>query len=129
MTMMIRALPDDCLQVPLEGVAELAEGESLTFDFVVRGHRVPAFVLRRQGQLRGWLNNCPHWDVDLDLGEGRFFAPEIDRIFCRNHGALFEPEGGKCVAGPCVGRGLLPVQLEQRGEQLWAVLEAPLQFG
>jgi nitrite reductase/ring-hydroxylating ferredoxin subunit len=112
------------LQVPVEGAKDLPEGESLTFDFMVNGRRVPAFVLRHRGDLLAWVNSCPHWDVDLDMGDGRFYAPDNDRIYCKNHGALFDPRTGVCVAGPCRGAGLIAVTLEQRDGLLWAVFDA-----
>jgi nitrite reductase/ring-hydroxylating ferredoxin subunit len=31
-----------------------------------------------------------------------------DHIICSTHGALFRPDNGQCVAGPCVGRSLKP---------------------
>jgi nitrite reductase/ring-hydroxylating ferredoxin subunit len=41
--------------------------------------------------------------VDLDLGFGDFYAEDLDRIVCKNHGALFIPQTGECSAGPCAG--------------------------
>ena len=52
------------------------------------------------------MNECPHWAVDLDLGDGDFFDTNIQRIYCKNHGALFHPQTGMCETGPCLGREL-----------------------
>ena len=40
-------------------------------------------------------------------------------IGCRNHGALFEPRTGLCVAGPCRGDALRAVQVQVRDGEVW----------
>jgi nitrite reductase/ring-hydroxylating ferredoxin subunit len=84
----------------------LAEGETRKFEFEREGERLEGFVLRYHGQLYAYANRCPHWSVDLDMGEGRLFSELSQRIFCSNHGALFVPDTGYCDAGPCRGLGL-----------------------
>lgn len=84
----------------------LAEGETRKFEFEREGERREGFVLRYRGQLYAYANRCPHWSVDLDMGEGRLFSDLSQRIFCSNHGALFVPDTGYCDAGPCRGLGL-----------------------
>jgi nitrite reductase/ring-hydroxylating ferredoxin subunit len=39
---------------------------------------------------------------------------------CRNHGALFAPEDGLCLAGPCEGESLDPLRIARRGAG-WAL--------
>lgn len=41
-----------------------------------------------------------------------------DRIVCAAHGALFEPDTGLCVQGPCLGQRLqaLPFVVDALGE-------------
>jgi nitrite reductase/ring-hydroxylating ferredoxin subunit len=85
------------------GAASLAEGEARTFTFMRAGKSCEGFLLRHRLGFFAYANACPHWNVDLDLGFGDFYDPELDRIFCRNHGALFLPESGLCSAGPCAG--------------------------
>lgn len=76
-----------------------------------------------QGRLFAYLNECPHWAVDLDLGDGHFFDPELQHIYCKNHGALFQPTDGRCVTGPCLGRSLVAFPLERDGDD--AVVHLP----
>jgi nitrite reductase/ring-hydroxylating ferredoxin subunit len=33
---------------------------------------------------------------------------------CATHGAIYEPDTGKCVGGPCRGARLRQVQVEER---------------
>jgi len=77
---------------------------------------LPAFVVRWHGNVYAFCNACPHVGAELDWNPGRFFDDSGDYLICAVHGALFEPDTGLCVAGPCAGRCLqgLPV-LERDG--------------
>jgi nitrite reductase/ring-hydroxylating ferredoxin subunit len=69
------------------------------------------FVLRWGRQVFGYVNNCPHDGVNLDWERNQFLDPNGTRLMCGKHGSLFELGTGKCVDGPCKGRGLTPVAL------------------
>lgn len=88
----------------------------MAFDYRWQGEARRGFVLNRGGELRAFANFCPHWKVDLDMGDGRLYSAKIDRIFCQNHGATFDPDSGQCDAGPCVGQGLLRFRLALDGD-------------
>ena len=107
----------------IEGAARLAVGESRTFEFERAGQLLPGFLLAHEAGLFAYLNRCPHWAVDLDLGDGRFYAEDIDRIYCKNHGALFRVIDGVCDHGPCFGRALVPFLVEVEGEDVWLSLD------
>ena len=100
--------------VRIPGAAALPQGESKTFSFERGGATHEGFLLHHAAGFFAYANVCPHWSVDLDLGFGDFYAKEIDRIVCKNHGALFQPQTGECTAGPCAGMFLesFPVTLE-----------------
>jgi nitrite reductase/ring-hydroxylating ferredoxin subunit len=92
----------------------LGHGESRAFSFQRGPRPEQGFVLRWGDELVAYVNRCPHWGVELDLGDERFYAADIDRIYCTTHGALFRPATGECDAGPCSGDSLeaLPFRLE-----------------
>jgi nitrite reductase/ring-hydroxylating ferredoxin subunit len=96
-------LDDAATSVRVVGAAELPEGDARTFTYLRAGRSYEGFLLRHRLGFFAYANACPHWNVDLDLGFGDFYDKDLDRIFCRNHGALFEPETGLCSAGPCAG--------------------------
>ncbi|HKO47670.1 MAG TPA: Rieske 2Fe-2S domain-containing protein [Polyangiaceae bacterium] len=105
------------------GAAKLAPGQSRSFEFQRGGRRVPAFLLcHAQAGLVAYLNRCPHWSVDLDMGDGRFYAEDIDRIYCKNHGALFRVSDGVCDHGPCLGKALVRCSVELEGDDAWVSL-------
>ncbi len=81
----------------------MSHGEAKAFAYRRNGSEGEGFVLRLEQAFHAFANVCPHWNVDLDLGDGRFFDERFGAIVCRNHGALFDPRSGLCRAGPCVG--------------------------
>ena len=103
----------------IEGAARIAHGESRVFEFERDGQALTGFLLRHEAGLVAYRNLCPHWGVDLDLGDERFYAPEIDRIYCKNHGARFRVADGVCDYGPCLGRALRAFAVEEAGDDVW----------
>jgi nitrite reductase/ring-hydroxylating ferredoxin subunit len=101
------------------GAARLAFGESQRFALEQGGEALEGFVLRHETGVFAYLNRCPHWGVDLDLGDGRFYAEDLDRIYCKNHGALFRVSDGVCEHGPCLGRALESFAVELDGDDAW----------
>jgi len=93
-------------QVRVPGVSKLAHGETLRFAFQRGKLPEEGFVLRWGEELYAFANSCPHWSVDLDYGTGDFYDVALDRIVCKNHGALFHPQSGLCDWGPCTGHSL-----------------------
>jgi nitrite reductase/ring-hydroxylating ferredoxin subunit len=112
--------------VRVTDATSLAEGEARTFTYRRAGKSYEGFVLRHRLGFFAYANSCPHWSVDLDLGFGDFYDAELDRIFCRNHGALFLPETGLCSAGPCAGLHLEQFAVALDGED--AVVEVAPQL-
>jgi nitrite reductase/ring-hydroxylating ferredoxin subunit len=108
--------------VRIAGGATLAEGQSRAFPYERAGKTLEGFLLHHASGFVAYANSCPHWDVDLDLGFGEFYAADLDRILCRNHGALFLPQTGLCTAGPCAGMYLERFEVELDGED--AVVDA-----
>jgi len=87
-------------------IANLGPGDSAVFAYERDGLKRQGFVLRHGDEYFAYANCCPHWYVDLDLGDERFYDAAIDRIYCKNHAATFTPRDGHCDSGPCFGRNL-----------------------
>ncbi len=66
------------------------------------------FVVRRGGEVHGYVDRCPHQGLPLTQKLDDYLTPKKDFIACAWHGALFRPEDGKCVGGPCSGASLQP---------------------
>ncbi|MDE2450090.1 MAG: Rieske 2Fe-2S domain-containing protein [Gammaproteobacteria bacterium] len=90
-------------------------------DWPLRG-----FVVRCGNEVRGYINRCPHAGHPLDLRPHRFLTPDRALILCSSHGALFEKDGGLCLAGPCAGERLRAVPLEVIGDVVLIAAKADL---
>lgn len=89
-------------------------GRGVRFTARFGGRDEPAFVVRHQGVVRAYLNRCGHVPAELDWNPGEFFDADRRFLICGTHGALYEPESGRCVGGRCNGRGLIPVAVAER---------------
>ena len=75
-----------------------------------------SLILHRDGgEVRAWLNICPHAGRRLDWAPGQFLKSKDGLLVCAAHGASFETAAGVCVAGPCRGERLRAVAEEVRG--------------
>ncbi|MFP3567544.1 Rieske (2Fe-2S) protein [Paraburkholderia sp. SIMBA_030] len=78
------------------------------------GSEVVVFFVRYDGRAYGYLNRCAHVPMELDWAEGQFFESSGLYLMCATHGAIYAPDTGKCVGGPCRGGRLRPVQVDER---------------
>jgi len=96
-------------------------GAGIRFDVDDGGEEVNAFVVRYRGRVVGYLNRCAHVEMELDWVAGQFFDADGETLLCATHGAAYDPASGRCVGGPCVGRGGLQALavVEQEGVVYW----------
>jgi nitrite reductase/ring-hydroxylating ferredoxin subunit len=110
---------------------ELAErGIALTFPVGIEHGQAMAFAVRFDGRVHAYVNRCAHVPVELDWQPGRFFDLTRLYLICSTHGAVYSPETGVCVDGPCHGRKLQKLEVfESAGLIYWrpcgAVHEPP----
>ena len=62
---------------------------------------------------RGFVNRCPHLGLPLETFPDRFLNASGDALVCSAHGAVFDTTGF-CLAGPCQGKALVPLELDVR---------------
>lgn len=93
-----------------------ALGEKQTAKFRIgRGRQArEGFVIRHEGVLHAYRNECRHVPMTMDWVENRFLSRDGCWIQCATHGALYEIASGLCVSGPPSGQHLrsLPVAVE-----------------
>ena len=99
------------------GIDEVPAGTVKKFWLICGKYRIDCFVVNHRGQLRAYVNSCRHMVTPLDFVRYQFFTEDGDHLMCATHGALYDPDTGLCVDGPCKGLSLhaLPV-LVDRGE-------------
>lgn len=96
--------------IPLRGAVGFLVGAG---DWPFRG-----FVVRQDDAVFAYANVCPHQRHPLDLVDGDFLVQEGTMIRCASHGALFMPDTGVCVVGPCAGQGLLSLDCRVDGDRV-----------
>ncbi len=84
------------------------------FEIERAGMRRPAFALRFGGVVRAYVNECQHQATELDWNPGEFFDAERLYLICATHGALYQPDTGMCIEGPCHGARLATVAVCER---------------
>jgi len=89
-------------------------GAGVRFEIEYWGQCAPAFVVRHEGRVHGYLNRCGHIPVELDWQQGDFFDSNQHYLICATHGALYDPATGACQGGRCEGRGLTPLPVIER---------------
>lgn len=98
---------------------EINEPGSKGFEIEHNGHVINLFVVHKDGVFHAFVNSCPHTGVNLDWQEDQFLDMEDTFIQCSTHDALFEITSGECIAGPCVGKYLTPIELVIRDNSLY----------
>ncbi|MBM3407054.1 MAG: Rieske 2Fe-2S domain-containing protein [Betaproteobacteria bacterium] len=104
---------------------ELSDGGTgVRFEWVSdTGERQSAFVIRHAGVVTAYLNQCAHVPVELDWQPGVFLDDEGKFLVCATHGAVYRPSDGRCMGGPCRGRGLKSVPCYEFKGSVYAGLE------
>lgn len=94
-------------EIPESGAREFFVGQG---DWPFRG-----IIVRRNAAVYAYANVCPHKGHPLNLADDDFLVPapgagQGQLLRCASHGALFVPENGLCMFGPCSGRSLRQLQ-------------------
>jgi nitrite reductase/ring-hydroxylating ferredoxin subunit len=96
-------------------------GRGVRFTVQRHGREEPAFAVRHDGVVRAFLNRCGHIPAELDWSEGEFFDLSGLYLLCATHGAMYLPDTGRCVGGPCAGRGLVPLVVEEADGKVFLI--------
>ena len=93
------------------------------FVLQIGASRFHGFVVRMGKAARGFVDQCPHAGLPLAQQLDAYVATDGDLIVCSWHGALFDPDTGLCVGGPCVGARLTSWPVEVRGGIIFTTKE------
>ena len=96
----------------------LQPGQTARFQLARGGKTVNGFVLNHGGVHHAYVNVCPHAGTPLDLWPNEFLTEDGAYLICSTHGAVFAPDTGICVEGPCPGARLARLRIERVGDAL-----------
>ena len=85
---------------------ELPDPGAQAFEISHNDSLLEIFVLHWRDGWYVYKNQCPHTGVNLNWLPHQFFDTESEFVQCSVHGALFKPDSGLCIHGPCVGEAL-----------------------
>ena len=103
---------------------EIPDGSAKSFVLEMDGTKREVLVVRKSDKVFGYFNWCPHRGTPLDWLKDNFLDREGRLNVCATHGAYFQIENGKCIAGPCTGDSLRPYPVEVRGGVVRSAQEA-----
>jgi len=107
-------MPAESTLIPLCRSTDLQEcGLAVSFDVLYQGQSCWAFAVRFQGEVHAYLNRCSHVAMEMDFQPNRFFDTTGQWLICATHGALYAPDTGRCMNGPCRG-ALVKIALSER---------------
>ncbi len=99
--------------IPLCNSADLVNsGDAVAFDVVYCGRTSRGFAIRFENQVYGYLNQCSHVPMEMDYQPNRFFDSSGQWLMCATHGAMYRPQTGQCIGGPC-RRGLVAIAMTE----------------
>ena len=76
-------------------------------------------IVMSGGSTRAYINRCPHQFIPLETFPNHFLTTDKRHLVCSGHGALFEPQTGLCVHGPCAGQRLQRLNLAEKEGALY----------
>lgn len=99
----------------LISLSELVESQPMACNVLIDNKSIPVIVLRHEGDLHVYLNQCPHQGRRLDYAPGQFLYKD-GLLICSAHGASFLLSTGLCMQGPCRGESLLEFSYEMSAD-------------
>lgn len=106
------------VELTREQCAQVARGRFVRVDLGevdhAQGWRRSVLVGRVGGAWRAYDNVCRHRALPLDLGARSPMSDDGRHLLCHQHGALYCPGDGACVAGPCAGERLAAVAVAEQ---------------
>lgn len=92
-------------------IDNIEDGKALELSYRSGSDIHDIFIQRKGEGIFAYMNICPHAGTPLNMMDGDFMERTGTYLMCHTHGALFQLENGLCVAGPCNGDRLQPIDI------------------
>ena len=106
---------DDILAEPevASAIANISQlSNSKTTVVQAKGLQQAVVLIKYEGEVKAYLNNCPHQNVPLNEAYKIDVNPFEKTMKCSVHDAFFRIEDGLCIEGPCWDEALKTVDVE-----------------
>jgi nitrite reductase/ring-hydroxylating ferredoxin subunit len=97
---------------------DIADGAARIVGFPTGWFPFEVIVVRKGDAVFGYVNECKHMAVPLNLLDDFAVNTEKHHMLCDHHCATFRFEDGYCVEGPCQGQSLSAVPLAVRAGRI-----------
>lgn len=103
---------------PLCEFDEVPDNGARSFTVETKSHPLDIFLVRKGNTIYGYLNSCPHMQVNLNWKPDEFHDHTGEYLQCTFHGAKFRVEDGFCIYGPCVNQSLRALNISNDNGKL-----------
>lgn len=100
----------------LISIIGLRENQPMACNALINNQETSLIVIKINGRVHVYLNQCPHQGRRLDYAPGQFLY-QNHVLVCAAHGASFEMMSGTCQQGPCRGESLQEFLCEEMPDQ------------
>jgi nitrite reductase/ring-hydroxylating ferredoxin subunit len=104
-------------------LADVADGGSRVVPLASAGPDFELIVVRTGDAVFGYINECAHLCVGLNLLDDFAVETKDHHILCQYHYATYRFEDGYCTAGPVQGESLTAVPLAVRSGRVVVAAE------
>jgi len=101
--------------------SEMEEISSRGFSVKLKRKKTDIFIVRKDNQVYGYINTCPHAQAPLEWNPDDFLDDKKEMILCAMHGAEFSIEEGACLGGPCNGAGLETIEIKLVDDEIYCI--------
>lgn len=101
--------------------ADLADRQHRIIPLLFKQEPQSAIVLRHDGRIYAYLNQCVHMVRRLDCMHDAVFDAEQAHLRCSMHGIVFDPATGESLSVLCSGERLEPLRSMERDGQIYLV--------
>jgi nitrite reductase/ring-hydroxylating ferredoxin subunit len=101
--------------------AELADRQHRIVPLLFKKQPETAIVLRYEGQVYAYLNQCVHMVRRLDCVHDAVFDEQQGHLRCSMHGITFDPTSGESLSVLCAGERLEPLRCEEIDSRVYLI--------
>ena len=100
---------------------ELAERAYVIQPVLYAGKSHSCIVLRFDGKLYAYLNQCVHMPRTLNCERDNVFDDRQALLRCSMHGIVYQPETGQSLSSLCQGERLTAIRLSESDGSIYIV--------
>ncbi|MDT4289093.1 Rieske 2Fe-2S domain-containing protein [Methylomonas sp. MO1] len=100
---------------------QLPELGKFSFELLYRGAPQHAVLIRFQGEVYGYLNQCVHMPRTLDCENSNIFDESGRYLQCSMHSICYDPVSGESLSEICLGKKLTALKVKEQDEWIYLV--------